>query len=160
MKLIILASSLFFAASASAGVADVSPTRDASVSPARVEKVYTVQSAKRDDAALKLIQVDNGGSTDVSSVTLPSTLYVGIYKDGEEADLDTNYEVAGDIYRITSVKFEKKSSVVRVEFERKNDRFEIRKSRMNIFVNEALKEAKVDGGTILESTIGVQRIDD
>lgn len=150
--------SLFSAVSAFAGVSDIAPSKD-KISPAEVEKVYNVRAETTDVMGIKLIQADNGGSTDVSAFMMPSRLYLAFHLDGEMFNIEGNYLIAEGMVRVTSVKLV--GDRIQLAYVYRTDELKEKTAKYTVLIGEALKEAKTAHSEdfvdyTLKSTVGLQ----
>lgn len=133
---------LLFSFSAAAGVADVAPTTDKLVA-SKIERVLTVQKEEAFTApAIRLVQTDNGGSSDIGSLMSPSSLYLTFHQDGEMFDIDGTYLITTSAYDVEIEKFDKKSRIIQISFKSKSEALKTIKHKMLLFVGEALDEAR------------------
>ena len=125
--------------SALANPADVSPSAD-QFSPSKIEKVYAIQSETATQPSIRLIRVDNGGSTDVSSVMGQSRLYLAIHKDGEMYDIDGNYLIAPQVNSVTQATLS--GNRILLTYINKDDRLKDQTHQYEVLLSGALNEAK------------------
>ncbi len=127
------------ALSTQALAAQVKPTKD-TVSPSTVEHVFIIQKETAEQPAIRLIQVDNGGSSDISALMSPSRLYMTIHQDGEMFDIDANYPIARAAQDVRVLKFE--NGVATINFASKTESLKEVKHMMKVDLKAALKEIK------------------
>jgi hypothetical protein len=126
------------ALSTQAHAAKVQPTKD-EVKPSTVEHVFILQKESASQPAIRLVQVDNGGSSDISSLMMPSSLFMTIHQDGEMFDINANYLITNSAQDVRVLKFE--NGVATINFASKNDHLKEVKHTMKIDLRAALKES-------------------
>lgn len=147
---------LLIGANAVAGVQDVPQSTEA-VSLAKVEQVIVLQQEPK----VQLVKVDNGGSTDVSYLMSPSSLYLTVFKQGEEYDIQATYLVLGAVDKIKSYTYDKKNGEINLVTTTKDDSLKTIKLASKIYVKELLKQVdyyyeKGISEDPITATIGVQ----
>lgn len=156
MKLLLAGLLATVSFSAFAGVSDVAPNSDP-VLLSRVEQVIEIQKSPR----IALTMVDNGGSTDISSVVAPSSLYLTAFLQGEMYDIDAQYLVTGDAVKIKKVWYNSKTNMITVLSTRRSDDLKEYDVKTTIYIADLLKEINgavpKDGedGYVVTSPIGV-----
>ncbi len=146
---------LTLSTSAWAGVADVDNS-DIKISPARIEQS---QGFRDGDFALTLTRVDNGGSTDISSVINPSTLILGVFLQGEMFDVDLNFELYDNVVSLDSATYDPSNKTIRAVVTLINESMEKYPMNLTIFLEDALLAAagaKEDSYETLATTVGLQ----
>ncbi len=148
-----------------AGVADVQPSADR-IAPSTVESVRVVQKETAKQPSIRLVQVDNGGSTDISSSQYPSRLYVTIHQDGEMRNVQGNYLISQGLVGVKSFVYHPNTQILAVVLSTKNDLLETSTEEYSIHLNEALYEVANPQGAQddsddftdynLKSTVGLQ----
>ncbi|MBY0384719.1 hypothetical protein K2X05_06130 [bacterium] len=151
LSLVLLTCSTVFA-----GVQDVSPTTE-KVSLATVQQVIVLQQEPR----VQLVKVDNGGSTDISSVMAPSSMYLTVFKQGEEFDIEATYLVLGAVDKIKSYSYDSKNKVIDLVTTNKNDSLQTIKMKSKVYVGELLKQVdyfyeKGVSEDPITATVGIQ----
>lgn len=155
MKNIILAAMILMSAQIYAGVADIEPSADSQFS--RVEKVLTVQRDRGQLAAIRLVQVDNGGSSDISSLIEPSSLYLTFHRDGEEFDTDGTYLISQGMSKLKLESVDLAANVIRVSYLIKTETNTTGiRYYSTLYVSDALQEIASGKAQNLTATIGMQ----
>ena len=129
------------------------------ISPSKVERVITLQSETDKRPSVRLVLVDAGGSTDISSRMVPSRLFLTIHKDGEMFNVEGNYELVG-VVSVTKAKLE--GCLLNIEVTSRDKHLKIKKTSYSVKLGEALSEvetAKSEQGVdySLKSNVGVSR---
>jgi hypothetical protein len=151
-----------------AGASDIAPSPD-TISPSTVEHIYNLQKETFEQPAIRLVQVDNGGSTDISSAIQPSRLYLGLHQDGEEFDVDGNYLLTDSVVEVLSARMKSRTEIalklkVKELVEDQNGNERVRKSTKTytVLLQDALHEAatahgdETSDGITLKSTVGLK----
>lgn len=154
--------SLLLGSWAIAGVSEVPPNADM-LSPATVERVITLKRETSRWAGVRLVQVDNGGSTDVSASLAPSRLYVTIHQDEEECDIIGNYLISPSIVRVIFAHLI--GDELHVKYMFRDDEMKPHVGHYKIYLEDALAEAKkikdtsdTTNNCVLQSTVGMQNL--
>lgn len=141
---------------AKAGVADINPAK-AAISPSTVESVTVLQEETTSGTPkISLIKVDMGGSSDIGSIMTSSKLYLGFHLDGEEVNIQGDYEIA-NLNSLEKVTFDKKAKTIHLVFASKDEQLKSKKTSVVLHIEGVLKEiseAKKKGYD-LEGTDGV-----
>lgn len=137
IKLILL--SFIFVSICHAGVSDVKPSK-VTISPAVVEKVITLQNETNEKPAIRIVLVDNGGSTDISSAMYPSKPYLVFHKDGEEFNVYGAYVIADGITSIISTSYLKDKKTVLLSFNYKDEHLKTKQQSLSIDISDVLTE--------------------
>jgi hypothetical protein len=114
----------------SSGLYEVGSTDEAGMKTdmPRFEKIEIVK--KIDKGRIALVQVDGGGSTDIGSLMVSSTLLLTFWEDGEMSNKKAAFLLGG----VNSFKIkENKGSVITVELKCKND--ELKDITVNSIIN-------------------------
>ena len=152
--------SAFASSLAFAGVSDISPSTDA-IKPSTVEHIYNLAKESDKQPSIRLVQVDNGGSSDITSFMSPSRLYLGIHQDGEEFNVDGNYLIAQGLVEVLSAKMSS-ATEISLEYKYRDEEMHAHTASYTILISDALKEmATAHGddtsfGVALKSTIGMK----
>lgn len=161
-KVFVVFSSLFLSLTVFAGVSDVSPNTDL-LEPSKVESVIELQKETAQLPAIRLVKVTNGGSTDVSSLMVPSRLYLGFHKNGEMFDVDGSYLLVPGLTKVVSATLDSKAKTIQLVTESLDEDLKTKvTASIRVFIADVLKEiatAQVsdeEPAYGLQSTIGVQ----
>lgn len=152
MKSILLLSVLAFSFSSFAGSVVIKSTEGKDINIATIERSITVDSS---DGRLNVVEVDNGGSTDISSAAEPSSLLLTLFKDGEMVNLTATFDL-GRIYSLKSAKLLDQKTVA-IEVEVKD--LMLKSSVKKLTVNIADLRAKVAKPADSDIEFGTQVID-
>ncbi len=117
-----------------------------------IERSITVDSS---DGRLNVVEVDNGGSTDISSAAQPSQLLVTLFKDGEMVNLSATFDL-GPIYSLKSASLKSKNKVA-IEVEVKD--MQLRSSVKKLTVDISNLRAKVASPEATDIEFGTQVLD-
>lgn len=152
MKSILLMSVLAFSFSSFAGSVVIKSTEGKEINIATIERSITLDSS---NGRLNVVEVDNGGSTDISSAAEPSTLLLTLFKDGEMVNLTATFDL-GRIYSLKSAKLKDNKTVV-VEVEVKD--LMLKSSVKKVTLNIADLRAKVANPAASDIEFGTQVIE-
>ncbi len=117
-----------------------------------IERSITVD---RTDGRLNVVEVDLGGSTDISSAAEPSELLLTLFKDGEMINLAATFDL-GRIYSLRSAKMKDKNTV-QIEVQVKD--IMLKSSIKKITVNIADLRAKVINPGKIDIEFGTLNLD-
>jgi hypothetical protein len=151
MKFILMLSVLAVSFSSFAASVVIKSTEGKDINISTIERSITVDSS---DGRLNVVEVDNGGSTDISSAAEPSSLLLTLFKDGEMVNLSATFEL-GRIYSLKSAKLLDKKTVA-IEVEVKD--LMLKLSTKKITVNIADLRAKVAKPAVSDIEFGTQVI--
>ena len=152
MKFILILSVLAASFSSFAGSVVIKSTEGKDINISTIERSITVDSS---DGRLNVVEVDNGGSTDISSAAEPSTLLLTLFRDGEMVNLAATFNL-GLIYSLKSAVLKDKKTVA-IEVEVKDIMLKL--STKKIAVNIADLRAKVAKPSASDIEFGTQVID-
>ena len=154
-----LLTSLVFSATAFATVEKIESTKENGLL-ARVEKVVTLQKG---NTAVRLVQIDNGGSTDATSFYSPSSLHLTIFQQREDFDTEASFEVFNSMKSFKVLHFDLKAGTVDISVEQlledsEDDKFGTYYYRL--FIKDAVQATYNGGfkGDLKGATVGVQDI--
>jgi hypothetical protein len=150
-----------FSFNALALVADVSPI-DYQIPIERLEILKPV--ADVDGVVINMVQVDNGGSTNVSSLFLPSSIYITFFVQGEEYDVAASYQLYNNAVKLYDVTYDANSRTASFLVElvdRNSESYPVQTivERGTVHLGDAIDEALAGQATEkLTSTIGLSII--
>ena len=122
----------------------------------RVEKVVTLQKG---NTAVRLVQLDNGGSTDMSSAMSPSSLHLTIFQQREDFDSSASFEVMSGMKSFKVLYSDFKEGTIDISVVHTNEEDEDSKMGTfyyRLFVKDAI-QATVSG-QLKGATVGIQDI--
>jgi hypothetical protein len=163
MKLLLsLTAALFVASPCLAGVMDIAPSTD-KLDPAEVERAIVIRKETFNRAGIRLVKVDNGGSSDISGLMAPSRLYLTFHQDGEMFDILGSYLVSDGVLNVTYAKLT--GGELRLDYTYRDDHLKVRKARYRLLLADAIQEAATaqqgegeEGDYVLKSTIGAKSL--
>lgn len=151
MKSILLMSVLAYSFSTFAAPVVINSTEGAQFNIATVERSITLDSS---DGRLNVVEVDNGGSTDISSAAEPSSLLLTLFKDGEMINLTATFDL-GRIYSLKSAKLIDKKTVA-IEVEVKDLMLKSSSKKVTVNIADLRKKVANPAGSDIE--FGTQAI--
>lgn len=149
MKSLLLATAIAFSFSVFAGSVTIKSTDGKDFNISTIERSITVDSS---DGRLNVVELDNGGSTDISSAAEPSSLLLTVFKDGEMKNLSATFDL-GRIYSLKSAKLKDKKTVV-IEVEVKD--LMLKSSTKKVTVDISDLRAKVANPAASDIEFGTQ----
>lgn len=149
MKFILLFSLLATSLSSFAAPVIIESTDGKDISIATIERSITVDTS---NGRLNVVEVDNGGSTDISSAAEPSSLLLTLFKDGEMVNLAATFDL-GRMYSLKSASLKDKKTVA-IEVEVKD--INLKLSTKKILVDISDLRAKVAKPAASEIEFGTQ----
>ncbi len=90
------------------------PNEEMSIRPSLVEQAIVLQKAGGGRAAIALVKISNGGSSDTSSYMSPSRLVLGVHLSGEMFDIDASYEILESLVSVESAKYDAARKIIRL----------------------------------------------
>lgn len=131
---VLLSSTMSFASFAAERVAPSADTKVLS----KIEQVITLKENKALRA--QLVRVTNGGSSDISSLMSPSSLYLTVFQKGEMYDLSASYLINSSVDKIVSMKFDGARYTLKLVTTSKDDHLKVITRTSEIDFSEVIKE--------------------
>lgn len=145
MKLTLIMSLFALSFSALAQKVEINSTDAASINIAQIERAITVNSA---NGRISVVEVDNGGSTDIGSAVYPSELLVTYFQDGEMNNVQATFDL-GPIYSLKAATMKDKKTVV-VDVEVKDMQLKTIAKKITVDLTDLVKKAAAPEITVGE----------
>lgn len=135
MKLIIISSLLALSFSALAAKVEIPSTDGSDINIATIERSITVDSS---NGRINVVEVDNGGSTDIETAMNPSQLLITYFQDGEMNNIRATFDL-GPIYSLKAAGL--KGKVITLEVETKTIMLKTEKKKITVDISDLVKKA-------------------
>lgn len=135
MKLTLIMSLFALSFSALAAKVEIASTDGANINISTIERSITVSST---NGRINVVEVDNGGSTDIASAVAPSELLVTYFQDGEMNNVQATFDL-GPIYSLKSATI--KGKVIAIEVETKDMQLKTVKKKLTVDISDLVKKA-------------------
>ena len=136
MKRLVVLSALALSFSALAAKVEIKSNDGKSHNITEIERSITVDSS---NGRINVVEIDNGGSTDIGSAVYPSQLLVTFFQDGEMNNLRASFNL-GPIYSLKSAKLKDKNNLV-INVDIKDMQLQTINKNLNVDISDLRKKA-------------------
>lgn len=136
MKLILMISLMALSLSAMAEKLEIQSSDGTNTNISQIERSITVDSS---NGRINVVEVDNGGSTDIGSAVYPSQLLVTYFQDGEMNNLRATFDL-GSMYSLKAAKLKDKNTIV-IDLEVRDMMLKTSAKRLTVDISDLVKKA-------------------
>ena len=145
MKLTLMISLMALSLSAFAEKLEIQSSDGTNSNISQIERSINVDNT---NGRINVLEVDNGGSTDVGSAIFPSQLLVTYFQDGEMNNLRATFDL-GSIYSLKAAKMKDKKTIV-IDIDVKDLMFKLTSKKITVDISDLIKKAAKPKITVAE----------
>ena len=136
MKLALFITVLGLSLSAMAEKIEIVSTNGATHNVSQIERSINVDNS---NGRINVVEIDNGGSTDIAGLVYPSELLVTYFKDGEMINLNATFDL-GPIFSLKSAKMNGQKTII-IDVEIKDMQLKSLAKKITVNISDLIEKA-------------------